>query len=195
MSFFKLVRREMQGSLNRLVIMSGLGGASNAAILAAINAGAQAAGNGQVSISAAALFIIALLLFIKTQHYILIAATVEIEAIIHKVRLRLMDQVRHSELLPLDQIGRAEIVAAITKETAILTQASNSLAFSIQGAVLILFVASYVAYLSLLAFALSLLIVGVAAAVFHSRNRQIAKAMREASEWENRLFNRLMDLL
>ena len=45
MSFFQLVRREMQGSLNRLAVMSGLGGVSNAAILAAINSGAQAAGN------------------------------------------------------------------------------------------------------------------------------------------------------
>ena len=36
-----------------------------------------------------------------------------------------MDEVRHSELLPLDEIGRAAIVAAITKETATLTQATN----------------------------------------------------------------------
>ena len=185
----------MQGSLKRLAVMAGLGGISTASILAAINSGAQSADSGKPSLWAATLFIVALVLFIKTQNYILLSATAEIEAIIHKVRVRLMDQVRHSELLPLDHIGRAEIVAAITKETAVLTQASNSLAFAIQGAVLILFVASYVAYLSLLAFALSLLIVGVAAAVFHSRNRQIAKAMREASDWENRLFDRLMDLL
>ena len=66
MSFFQLVRREMQGSLNRLAVMSGLGGISNAAILAAINSGAQAAGNGEVSVSSAALFVVALLLFIKT---------------------------------------------------------------------------------------------------------------------------------
>ena len=56
MSFFQLVRREMQGSLDRLVIMSGLGGASNAAILAAINSGAQAADTGKVSLWSAALF-------------------------------------------------------------------------------------------------------------------------------------------
>src|ERR1700751_2715208 len=130
MSFFTLVRREMQGSLDRMVVMSGLGGTSNAAILAAINAGAQAARNGDVSISSAALFIVALLLFIKTQHYILIAATVEIEAIIHRLRVRLMDHVRHSELLPLDDIGRAQIVAAITRETATLTQATNMVAFA-----------------------------------------------------------------
>ena len=195
MSFFQLVRREMQGSLDRLVVMSGLGGASNAAILAAINSGAQAAGNGELSLSSAALFVVALLLFIKTQHYILIATTVEIEAIIHKLRVRLMDHVRHSELLPLDAIGRAEIVAAITKETATLTQATNMVAFAGQGVVLVFFVAIYIAYLSLLAFALSAAIVFIAGAIFHAKSRQVAKGTREAAEWDNRLFDRLIDLL
>ena len=170
----------MQGSLHRLVLMAAVGGVSTASILAAINSGAQAADNGKPSLWPAMLFIVALLLFIKTQNYVLLTATAEIEGIIHKVRVRLMDHVRHSELLPLDEIGRAEIVAAITRETAVLTQASNSLAFAAQGAVLISFVALYVAYLSFLAFALSIVIVGVAAALFHSRNRQIAIATQEA---------------
>ena len=86
-----------------------------------------------------------------------------------------MDQVRHSELVPLEAIGRAEIVAAITKETATLTQASNMLAFAVQGVVLIIFVAIYVAYLSLLAFALSIVIVGVAAVLFHVKSRELAR--------------------
>jgi putative ATP-binding cassette transporter len=195
MSFFQLVHREMHGSLNRLLVMSGLGGASNAAILAAINSGAQAAGNGEVGVSSALLFVVALLLFIKTQHYILIAATVEIEAIIHRVRVRLMDQVRHSELLPLDAIGRAQIVAAITKETGTLTQAVNMLAFAGQGVVLVFFVAIYIAYLSLLAFALSVAIVCAVGAIFHFKSRHVAAGTREAGEWDNRLFDRLMDLL
>jgi putative ATP-binding cassette transporter len=195
MSFFQLVRREMQGSLDRLVLVSGLGGISTASILAAINSGAQAADSGKVSLWSGALFITALFLFVKTQHYILITTTAEIEGIVHKLRVRLMDLVRRSELLPLEGIGRAEIVAAITKETSTLTQVSNTLAFSAQGAVLIFFVAIYVAYLSLVAFALSVVIVGVAAALFHARSRQLTMATREASQWENRLFDRLIDLL
>ena len=195
MSFFQLVRREMQGSLNRLAVMSGLGGVSNAAILAAINAGAQSAGNGEVSVSAATLFVVALLLFIKTQHYILIATTVEIEAIIHKLRVRLMDEVRHSELLPLDAIGRAAIVAAITKETTTLTQATNMVAFAGQGVVLVFFVGIYIAYLSLLAFAVSVVVICVAGVIFHIKSRQVAAGTREAAEWDNRLFDRLIDLL
>ena len=195
MSFFQLVRREMQGSLRRLVIMGGLGGVSSASVLAAINTGAQAADSGKPSLWSAMLFIVAVFLFVKTQSYLLLTTTAEVEAIIHRLRIRLMDHVRHSELLPLDGIGRAAIVAAATKETATLTQASTTLAFAGQGAVLIFFVAIYVAYLSLLAFALSVIIVGIAAALFQARNRQLAIAARETAEWENRLFNRLMDLL
>ena len=195
MSFFSLVRREMYGSLDRLIVISGLGGISTAAILTAINSGAQAADSGKVSLWSATLFIVALFLFIKTQQYILITATAEIEAIIHKLRLRLMDHVRHSELLPLESIGRGEIVGAITKETATLTQMSNTLAFAAQGAVLIFFVALYVAYLSLLAFTLSVIILGIAAVLFHARSRQLAMAAHEASNLEHRLFDRLMDIL
>jgi putative ATP-binding cassette transporter len=96
MSFFQLVRREMQGSLDRLVLVSGLGGISTASILAAINSGAQAADSGKVSLWSGALFITALFLFVKTQHYILITTTAEIEGIVHKLRVRLMDLVRRN---------------------------------------------------------------------------------------------------
>jgi putative ATP-binding cassette transporter len=195
MSFYHLVRREMQGSLSRLVFVSAMGGVSTTSILAAINAGAQAADKGNVSLWGAGLFVIALMLFIQTQYYILITTTAEIGAIIHKLRVRLMDYVRRSELLPLEMIGRAEIVAAITMETATLTQASNTLAFAAQGGLLILLVTAYVAYLSLLAFILSVTIVGIGAVLFHAKARQHAVEMRDASAWENRLYDRLTDVL
>src|SRR5882757_231778 len=195
MSFLELVRREMQGSLVRLLVMSAFGGISNAAILAAVNSGAQTAGNGRGNLWAAALFLVALFLFIKSQHYILITATVEIEAIIHKLRIRLLDQVRHAELIPLDAIGRARIGAAITRDTATLTQATNICAFAAQSVVLIFFVAIYIAYLSLLAFALIVVVVGFTALMLHAKSRDQAEGTREGTEWENRLFDRQTDLL
>jgi putative ATP-binding cassette transporter len=195
MTFFQLVRREMESSIKRLAFVSALGGVSTTAILSAINAGAQAADRGTVSLWSAVLFIIALLLFIQTQHYILITTTAEIEAIIHKIRVRLMDYVRRSELLPLEAIGRAEIVGAITRETAVLTQASNTLAFAAQGALLIICVTIYVAYLSFLAFVLAVIIVGIGASLFHAKTRQLSIEQREASIWENKLLDRLTDLM
>ncbi len=196
MSFFQLVRREMHGSMPKLALMSGLGGISNASILAAINAGVQDTASGQKpGLWAAALFLIALFLFMKTQQYVTITATAEIEAIIHKLRLRLMDQIRRSELLELERIGRSRIVAAITSDTAILTQASNMLCFTVQGAVLIAFVSIYVAYLSLVAFALTVVIVTGAGMIFHMKNKRLAAQKAESAAWERRLFDRLIDFL
>ncbi|HTP93536.1 MAG TPA: cyclic peptide export ABC transporter [Xanthobacteraceae bacterium] len=196
MSFIQLVRREMHGSLPKLVFMSGLGGISNASILAAINTGVQEAGSGQKpGLWAASLFLVALFLFMKTQQYVTITATAEIEAIIHKLRLRLMDCIRRSELLEVEEIGRARIVAAITSDTAILTQASNMLCFTVQGAVLICFVGIYVAYLSIVAFALTVVIVVGAATMFHLKNRRLSAQKAESAAWERRLFDRLTDFL
>jgi putative pyoverdin transport system ATP-binding/permease protein len=191
MSFLELVRREMHGSLPRLLVMSALGGLSTAAILAAINAGLQGTGN----LWAATLFLVALFLFIKTQYYVTITTTAEIEAIIHKIRLRVMDHIRRSELLSIEAIGRSRIVAAITSDTAILTQASNMLCFSIQGAVLVFFVAIYVAFLSLAAIVTTIVIIGVAGVIFHYKNRRLAAEKQKSAEWEGRLFDRLTDFL
>jgi putative pyoverdin transport system ATP-binding/permease protein len=194
MQFLELIRREMHSSLPKLLFMAGLGGVSTAAILAAINSGMQA-NSGASALWGVSLFIIALFLFVKTQLYVTVTTTAEIEAIIHKIRLRVMDHVRRSELLPVDAIGRARIIAAVTSDTAILTQASNMLCYTMQGTVLIFFVALYVAYLSLSAFLTTLTVVAIAGAVFHHKNRRLFGEKQKSAEWEGRLFDRLTDFL
>jgi putative ATP-binding cassette transporter len=196
MSFFELVRSERHGSLRKLLLMSSLGGISSAAILAAINAGAQAADEGKkASLWALALFVIALYLFIKTQVYVTTTITGEIEAVIHRLRVRLMNQIRHSELLAVDRIGRSRIISAITGDTAILTQASNALCYSVQAPILIVFVAIYVAYLSFSAFAVSAVIVTIAGTIFHLRSRRLTEQRATVTVHERRLFDRIADFL
>jgi putative ATP-binding cassette transporter len=106
-----------------------------------------------------------------------------------------MDQIRHSELLALEDVGRARIVAAITSDTAVLTQASNMLAFTVQGAVLIVFVAIYVAFLSIAAILTTIVVVSIAAVIFHQKNRRLVSEKQRAAAWERRLFDRLTDFL
>ncbi len=196
MSFLQLVHREMHASVRKLVFMSVIGGVSNAAILTAINAGAAAADTEERgSLWAATLFVVSLFLFFKTQVYVSTTITSEIEAIIHKLRVRMMDYVRRSEVLAIEDIGRSRIIASISGDAAILTQASNMLSFSIQGPVLIGFVAIYVAYLSIVAFLLSVLIVSMAGVIFHFRSRRLTAERSLAAEHERRLFDRITDFL
>jgi putative pyoverdin transport system ATP-binding/permease protein len=139
--------------------------------------------------------VLALVLFIKTQVYVTTTITAEIEAIIHRIRVRLLDHVRRSELLSVEKIGRARIFAAITSDAAVLTQASNMLSFSIQAPVLIFFVGIYVAYLSFAAFALSVIIVTFTGTLFHFRSRRLTVERTRAAEQERRLFDRVSDFL
>ncbi len=196
MSFLQLVRREMHGSLRKLSVMASLGGISSAAILASINTGAQAADKGEMAgLGTITLFVVSIFLFAKTQIYVTTTITGEIESVIHRMRVRLMDQVRRSELLAIEGIGRSRIIATITRDTAVLTQASNTLCYSIQAPVLLFFVSIYIIYLSFPAFALSAAIVTVAGTLFHFRSRRLAVKRSEAAEEERRLLDRLTDFL
>lgn len=196
MSFLQLVRRDMHGSPRKLAVMASVGGVSSAAILAAINTGAQAADRGELpGLATITLFAVSIILFAQTQIFVTTTISGEIEAIIHRLRLRLIDQVRRSELLSIESIGRSRIIATITRDTAVLTQASNTLCYSIQAPVLLFFVAIYVAYLSLPAFMISAVIVTAAGTIFHFRSRHLAVKRAEAAEEERRLLDRLTDFL
>lgn len=196
MSFLQLVRRDMRASLPKLLFMAGIGGISSALILAAVNAGAVAANQNKGSgLWGPMLFLVSLFLFIKSQIYVTTIITGEVEAVIHRLRTRLIDDVRRSELPAIERIGRSGIVATITRDTAVLTQASNTLCYSIQAPVLLAFVAIYIAYLSLAAFALSVAIVSLAGIIFHFRSRRLTVERTKAVEEERRLFDRLGDFI
>jgi putative pyoverdin transport system ATP-binding/permease protein len=196
MTFLQLIHREIHGSLPKLIFVSAVAGVSNAAILTAINAGTGDISNSKnPSLWSVALFLASLFLFIKSQLYVTITTTAEVEGIIHKVRLRLLDKIRQSELLTIEGIGRSGIVAVITGDTAVLMQAGTALCFSTQSLVLVFFIAIYVAYLSFAAFATGILVVGVAAVIVHVRNLRLAAEKQETGQREIRLFDRLSDFL
>jgi putative ATP-binding cassette transporter len=196
MPFLRLVRREMQSSLARLAFMAALGGVANAMILAAINAGAQVSERSDgAALWGTGLFLLGLFLFVKTQQYMVITAAAEIEAIIHKLRVRLIDAVRQSEVHAIETLGRARIVAAITSDSAILTQASSTLIFAVQGVVLVVCVSLYIAYLSVATFLLTALVFAATAVLFHAKGEELAEGARKAAASTSRLFDRFMDLL
>jgi putative ATP-binding cassette transporter len=195
MAFFDMIRREARGSLPRLAVKSGLAGLSGGAILASLEAGLRGANEGKPSLWAGALFIVSLFAFVKLQNHVLAAVIAEIQAIVHKLRVRLINLVRNSELVPLDTIGRARVITDITADTVALTRAASLLALEAPGIVFLLFVIFYIAYLSLLAIAMCILIVGIAAGLFYVKSRHLEEGRRRAAEWESRLFDRVTDLL
>src|SRR5262245_54069984 len=195
MYLFQLLGRELEHSLPRMIVFAALSGISNALIVAMVNSAAQVASFGTVDLWIATTFIISLLLFIWSQRFLFTTTTTEVAATVGRLRLSLLDDVRHSELSWIEAIGRTEIYSSITKETTTLTQAATMTVISAQAFVLIVFVAIYVAYLSLIAFGVSAFVIVITIVLYLSRGRRIREEMRASLSWENQLFERLTDLL
>jgi putative ATP-binding cassette transporter len=195
MSLVRLVRRELQSSPRRLAFMIGLAGVSNAGRMAILYEAAQNAGTGKSALGPALLFVAAAAIFLVSEFYVMSKVTDEIQNLVHRLQLRLADYLRRCELIQVETIGRARIVSAMTTHMATLSQTTTSIVYSVQGAALILFAAVYIAYLSVTAFVVSLFVIGAASAVFLMMSRRAAKDWAASNRWQDRLLDRMTDLL
>ncbi|MEA2695066.1 MAG: hypothetical protein QOJ16_4453 [Acidobacteriota bacterium] len=195
MNLLRLLRSESRTSPRRLLWIATLSGLANALILAVINSAASSTLTHAENFRALVLFALVLSLYIVTQKYLLVTSTVEIERILDKIRVRITDKIRHSELLPLEKIGRAAIYASVSKETLTISQAAAIIVIACQAAILIVFTLLYLAWLSRAAFFLCVALTLVALSIHFARTRELSRDLHEAMARENRFVDALNDIL
>lgn len=197
MKLLELLRRESTVSIRELIFLAGVAGISNALVLAVINASATAAQESAESNSGrnVMLFAVIMAIYAVSQLKLYTAATSEIEKILDRVRVRVADKIRRCDLEPIEALGQTVIYAGVTKETQTISQAATLVIMAAQAAVLVVFTAVYVAYLSLIAFALTASIAVILSVVHVRRARDMGVVMHELSVRENDLFDTLRHFL
>lgn len=175
--------------------MATLAGITNALILALINAGTAAVGEESSTSQFFMLFIVAVMLFIVSKKFIMARSICLAEDIIHNIRVRLADKVRRSELLQIERIGKNEIYTHITTETQTISQAAPFIIDACQSAILILFTAIYICYLSTMAFFVTLGLVFSGVVYYLGEKKTIVAALQKYSEKEVALFDSLTNIL
>ncbi len=197
MKLLELLRRESTASIGALLFLAGLAGVSNALVLAVINASAEATKSSGESSSHrnALLFVVIMATYAFSQWKLYASATSEIEKILDRIRIRLADKIRRCDLLPIETLGQTVIYAGVTKETQTISQAATLVIMAAQAAVLVVFTALYVAVLSLVAFALTVIIAIILSVVHVRRAKAMGVVMHELSERENHLFDSLRHFL
>lgn len=140
-------------------------------------------------------FALAALTVISLQVYALNLAAQVGEGAVGRIRLRVADLVRRSELAGIEQIGPVRVYDTIARETTTIANSAGNIILSLTAAVALAFVAVYVAMLSLVAF----LVVGIllsAWAYFYGLNQQRGRAaLIEATTADARFFELLGHLL
>jgi putative pyoverdin transport system ATP-binding/permease protein len=196
MDFLRLLQSETTtANLRRILVMAAVSGLSNAMVLAIINSAADSATRAGDALRLMLMFVAVVAIFTISQRFIMMAASKEIERIIHRIRKRLVAAVQHCELPDIERIGRTTILNGASKEIQSLAQSSNTLVLTSQMAVVVVFATGYLMTLSLVSFALAATFTAVAATVYVRRMRHVNAAIGVATQKEYKLHDLLTGML
>ena len=197
MDLVKLIRQESSASWIGFAFFAAVSGLANALVLAVINLAASDAAelDDERRTYQLTIFLVVVGIYVFAQRAVMISSTREVEEIIHKIRIRLIEKIRAADLIPLERIGRSFIYASINKDTLTLSQAAQSLVVGAQSAILVIFTLLYIAWLSGVAFAVCVSFIAVAIWLYGKNLKGLNAELQEAGVTENRLFDLLTDLL
>ncbi|HEX2867286.1 MAG TPA: cyclic peptide export ABC transporter [Ignavibacteriales bacterium] len=195
MKFYQFLRKESDKPLLKLFFLTALSGLSSAGVLAIINLAAKNAAKDSLNISYILMFASTVGIFVTSQKFILTSGILVIEEILNNIRLRLSDKIRRTDLLNIEQIGKAEIYNRLTQECTLISQMAPYIITALQSAIMLLFVFGYIAILSILAAVLLVLLILAGVLVFHKNNVKVYADLEETNKAEIKFFVSLTDIL
>jgi putative ATP-binding cassette transporter len=195
MRLIRLFLREIPEHLNLMTVTTVTSAVSIAAMLWIVNSAAKSAAAGTISMGMLLRFLVTIALYAVSQNYVLITASQDVEGLLHRMRIRLFDAVRRADMVTVEHIGRAALNNAVLQETETLARTVPMLVLGGQQAVMLVFLAIYLAWLSPLAFVMTFSFSGIALAVRFSRMVSLGRSMRAAQSAELAVFDGLTDLL
>jgi putative ATP-binding cassette transporter len=192
-TLLECIRAEAAGEQRRILVAANVAGITNVLILASINASAHdPAGRELLDFVA---FILLLALYAGCARYSKRRITALIEAVLHRIKVRVGNRVEGTELAVLERVRAAEICDVVTQNATLISDRGPAIAGLAQSLVIMAFSAVYIAWLSLPAFALVALVCAVGAAVFVGMRRDYVAYNQRSAMIRVTFLERLMDLL
>ncbi|TNE55035.1 MAG: cyclic peptide export ABC transporter [Bacteroidetes bacterium] len=112
-----------------------------------------------------------------------------------RIRISLLDTVRRANYYQYEQIGHGEIYTAITRDATIVSNSAASIVYASTALVTALACLIYLAYLSWIGFAATILTMSVGITFYMIRQRKIKKIFQDVRESETIFFKHINELL
>jgi putative pyoverdin transport system ATP-binding/permease protein len=194
MPLIELIRRHMVTKPRVLLMLAGIAGISNTLVMAIINNVASTDG-ASPTFRVLLMFLLAIGIYAVSQRILLRITATEVETMIEHLRVGLVDSASRAELLPLEQVGRSEVLGAMIRDTQTISQAVNLLVIAAQSAILIALAMGYVLLNSLAAFILSFAFIAFAVTLVIGRMKKLQGDLYTMFGQEAQLVDGLRDVL
>lgn len=192
----RVILREIPENLRLVTWMNVLSAVTTATLLWLVQAATVATqAEGQPGLRLVLMYVVTITLFGISHNVTLITASHDAERLIHGFRLRLFDAVRRSDLVTVEKIGRAALNGVLVQDTQALGSILPLLVIGVQQAVMLLFLAFYLTWLSPVASIMAFGFAGLAVAVRYARMHGFRKQLQENATAEAAVFDGLTDLL
>jgi putative pyoverdin transport system ATP-binding/permease protein len=191
MEVVKAIIREHPDAWRRALVIAGIAGIANAAILGLINRGATLASEDSslVGLRLLMLFGFCMVMFFYGKRYAMIQASIVVEHMVRNRLLRVTDHVRRSELEIIENLGRGELYSKLAKDTGLISQSGLIIVNAAQQSFVLIFCLLYIAYLSKAAFAATICTIGIGVVVYSRHAARLEALMNRLSVKEAELLD------
>lgn len=193
MDFIRVLLRESPDAWRRTLIVAGVAGLGNAAILAIINRGAAAASGdgGGIGARLLLLFLLCMAAFYFGKRYSLIQASVIVEHMVRSRLVRVIEKIRRSELEVVENLARGDLYARLAQNTSLVSHSGIILVNAAQQSLVLIFCLLYIAWLSKLAFVATLCTIGIGVFIYVRHARSLQALMRRLIEKDAEMVDTL----
>jgi putative ATP-binding cassette transporter len=179
MRLIDFLQRETADRWTAVIVLTAISGVANGAILGLINAGATAASSESLSLQLLLLYMSAIGIFMVAKRRALETTMVRVERMVRRLRVRIVDKIRDSELPFVETLGRGYLYTTVGQDANIISQSAFMVTNAAQEAIMLSFALMYVAWLSIVAFLVIVVSISIAVVYYQSHRRTFNEDMRE----------------
>lgn len=199
MNFIDLVRRESDMKVLRpLLIAALIAGACNAAVLVIMNDASTATYDSSDPTKTATvdtqlffMYILVIVTLITAKRFAILNTSRMIEDIMNRMRLRMLNKVRFSELSTVEKMEQGTLYNRITQQTQTISQNAPMTMDMLQGGIMLFFTMFYVMYLSLTAFGIIVASSVIAYFLYERRRLALEELVTAANKQELEIYDSL----
>ncbi len=193
-AYLELLREEIGDRLWPLMLLSAFSGIASGVIVTLITSITETDIHGWAMLRFLLLFVMVALASLELSRQALLRVNREIERLVHRIRTRVADRIRHAELRDLERLDLARIYVTTAESTENLTKASMPVFKSIGALVLIAYCLVQIGLTSTVALALVLGSFLGASLLYLYIEKYAYEYIREAYVAEYRFFKLMREL-
>lgn len=195
MEFFRFLEKESEALDRRLLILGGLAAMINLFLLFALTGAGSKAVQHESNLWEFVAVIVGLFAYWFSQGFVLRRMTVVVEGIVEKVRLRIVDKIRYSDLTSIENIGRAPMYNAVSTHALNISRGATGIITAFTALALLCCASLIILYISTTAFLILAGAVTSVVIIFNTNQAKVNAWMTTAVRQDNQFVQAFGDLI